>query len=101
MKNEVIMWIENNRSANGYSGNLMAEDLKRRKFDARIYPLMVPRARINIEKYAICAHRKYSKKSMKVVTSICAMLPGPVKDAIFLYFILENFVFDQHFSRER
>lgn len=44
MKNEVNMWIENNRSANGYSGNLMDEALKRKNFYARIYPLMVPRA---------------------------------------------------------
>lgn len=101
MKNEVNLWIENNRSANGYSGNLMDEALKRRKFYARIYPLMMPRARINIEKYAICAHRKYSKQSKKVVTSICVMLPDPVEDAIFLYFILENFVFDQRSLRER
>lgn len=29
------------------------------------------------------------------------MLPDPVEDAIFLYFILENFVFDQRSLRER
>lgn len=100
MKNEVNMWIENNRSANGYSGNLMDEALKRKNFMQGFIPWWC-HARINIEKYAICAHRKYSKQSKKVVTSICVMLPDPVEDAIFLYFILENFVFDQRSLRER